>query len=541
MNRPTSPQVLFVQPRFHRNAFWNYHETCAVAGARYSAAPLGLITVAALLPPDWPVRLVDRNVEELRDEDLDWADLVMVGGMMPQQQDARRVIALAQARGRPVVIGGPDVTSSPAVYAEAEFRVLGEAEEIMADFVAAWRRGDTRGQFTATGFPDLRISPTPRFDLLKLQHYLHVGVQFSRGCPYQCEFCNVIELNGRVPRFKSIAQMLGELDALHALGYRGHVDFVDDNLIGNAKAARTFLGALGDWSEAHGHPFEYSTEASLNLADSDELLALMQRAGFFAVFVGIETPDEQALLSTRKLQNTRRDIVASVRRIYRAGMYVNAGFILGFDAESDVSARLMSDCIEDTAIPMCMVGLLYALPGTELSRRLRAEGRLHADSDRLTGDGDADQCTSGLNFDTTRSRGAILADYRAILDRINAPAAFFGRVRRLNRELDLSRHRVRHPVRRTGRDLRTFTRIVWQLGLRDPDVRTQFWRTLASSVLRNPRSLRGTMSFAALYLHVKSFSRFMDERLLAQIESTAPGSVALPAARPLAREAAALA
>ena len=537
MIRTAPPNVLLVHPRFNRNAFWNYHETCAVAGARYSAAPLGLITVAALLPPDWPTRLVDRNVEQLRGEDLDWADVVMIGCMMPQQQDAKRVIGLAHERSRPVVMGGPDVTSSPSVYAEVEFRILGEAEDIMADFIAAWRRGDTQGEFAAREFPDLRTSPRPRFELLKLKHYMHVGVQFSRGCPHQCEFCNVIELNGRVPRFKSDAQMLHELEVLHALGYRGHVDFVDDNLIGNAKAARSFLAALGTWSERHGHPFEYSTEASLNLADNDELLALMQRAGFFAVFVGIETPDEAALLGAGKLQNLRRDIAASVRRIYRAGIYVNAGFILGFDAESDEVGRLMTGCIEDAAIPMCMVGLLYALPGTALSHRLQAEGRLHADSDRLTGSDEADQCTSGLNFDTVRPRAEILADYRAILDRINAPAAFFGRVRRLNRELDLSRQRTHRPLRRTGRDLRSFSRIVWRLGVRDREVRAQFWRTLAASLLHNPRTLRGTMSFAALYLHVASFSRFIDGRLSAQIGALAPPEAPSPATRAQTRAA----
>ncbi len=524
MNRTTPPNVLLVHPRFNPNAFWNYLETCAVAGARYPAAPLGLITVAALLPPDWPVRLVDRNVESLRDEDLDWADMVMIGCMMPQQRDAKRVIALAHDRHKPVVIGGPDVTASPSVYEEAEFRVLGEAEDIMTDFVDAWRRGASQGVFTAGTFPDLENSPQPRFELLKLKHYMHVGVQFSRGCPYCCEFCNVIELNGRVPRFKSTPQMLRELDALHALGYRGHVDFVDDNLIGNAKAARPFLEALGDWGERRGHPFEYSTEASLNLADSDEILSLMRRARFFAVFVGIETPDSKSLLSAKKVQNAGRDIVASVRRIHRAGIYVNAGFILGFDVESDNVASLMSQCIESAAIPMCMVGLLYALPGTALSHRLRAEGRLHPDSDRLTSDADADQCTSGLNFETKRPRGAILADYRSILRRINAPSAFFGRVRRLNQELDLSGRRPsRHPGR-TWRDLRAFARIGWQLGLCDPEVRVEFWRAFAASLFRNPRNLRGTMSFAALYLHVKSFSRFMDQRLQARIE-------ALPAAK----------
>ncbi len=531
MSRTSRPNVLFVHPRFNPNAYWNYHETCAVAGARYSATPLGLITVAGLLPVDWPVRLVDRNVEELRDEDLTWADLVMVGGMMPQQQDAKRVIAIAQARQKPVVMGGPDVTASPDVYREVEFRVLGEAEAVMADFVAAWRRGETRGDFTAREFPDLETSPLPRFDLLKLEHYLHVGVQFSRGCPFRCEFCNVIELNGRTPRLKSTPQIMRELTALYDLGYRGHIDFVDDNLIGNQRAVRPLLRSLIEWGERHGHPFAYSTEASLNLADNDELLALMQEAGFFAVFVGIETPDEAVLLSAGKVQNTRRDIAASVRRIYRAGIFVNAGFILGFDTEADTAARLMSDCIEDTAIPMCMVGLLYALPGTALARRLAAERRLHPDSDRLTGDSDADQCTSGLNFETIRPRREILTDYRAVLNRINEPGAFFGRVRRLNRELDLSRRKLRRPRSGIGRELLILARVSWLLGVRDNRVRGQYWRTLADSLRHNPRSFRNAVSFAALYLHVKSFSSFIDGQLGDQLAALRDLVPAAPAAQ----------
>jgi len=531
------PNVLLVQPRFNPNSFWNYHETCALVGARYSAAPLGLITVAALLPPEWPLRLIDRNIEELSEEDLDWADVVMLGAMLPQQFDAKQILAWAHARNKPTVIGGPDVSSSPAVYAEADFLIRGEAEDIMADFVAAWRGGARRGDFVATEFPDMRNSPLPRFDLLKLEHYLHVGVQYSRGCPFNCEFCDVIELNGRVPRCKTSRQLLGELDALHALGYRGHIDFVDDNLIGNPRAIMPFLAALGDWSERRGHPFEFSSEVSLNLAENEELLALMQRAGFFAVFVGIESPDPVALRSVRKLQNMRRNMAESIQRFYRAGIFVNAGFIIGFDAETESVAGPMIRCIEDLAVPVCMVGLLYALPRTQLSRRLIAEGRLHVDSDRIRSGQDADQCTSGLNFQTRRPRREILTDYRAVLQRIYAPSSFFGRVQRLARALDLSRHRVVRPQGHIWRDLRSFGRLIWRLGLRDRQVRGPFWRAVSDCLRHNPRTLRTVMSFAALYLHVKPFALFMDARLKAQVEGPVPVLPALLVPDPLARTA----
>jgi radical SAM superfamily enzyme YgiQ (UPF0313 family) len=508
--------VLMVFPRFNPNSFWNYRETCDVVGRKYSAAPLGLITVAALLPREWSVRLVDRNIEELNDDDLEWADMVMIGGMLPQQADTKRVISLAHGWNKPVILGGPDVTCSPAVFGEVEFRMLGEVEEIMAEFVAAWRRGDRRGLFACKSFPDLRNSPLPRFDLLKLQHYMHVGVQFSRGCPFNCEFCNIIELNGRVPRFKTNEQMLRELDVLYTLGYRGHVDFVDDNLIGNPKIVRSFLSALGKWSEGKGRPFAFSAETSLNLADSDEMLALMRRSGFFAIFVGVETPDVQTLLSVKKRQNTNRNMAASIHKIYRAGIFVNAGFIIGFDAETDSVARTMTQCIEEMAVPICMVGLLYALPNTQLSRRLQLEGRLHANSDRA-GNDDADQCSSGLNFDTLRPRADILKDYRAVLRSIYHPASYFGRVRRMARALDPVPERLVNALPHLWRDIRSFLRISWRLGVRDRETRGPYWKALADCLLRNPPAFRTAVSFAALYLHLRPFSGFMDARLEDQI------------------------
>jgi radical SAM superfamily enzyme YgiQ (UPF0313 family) len=506
-------RALLVYPRFSGTSFWNYRDTCALMGASYPAPPLGLITVAALFPPDWEVRLVDRNVGEvLSDDDLRWADLVMTGGMLPQRVDALAIMARAHALGRPVVVGGPDATSAPAAYAEADFRVLGEAEELVPQLVEQWRGGARCGLFTASRFPDMSLSPLPRFDLLKLDRYLHVGVQFSRGCPFGCEFCNVIELNGRAPRSKSPAQMLRELDALYRLGYRGHVDIVDDNLIGARKAVKPFLRELAAWVRARGHPFEFTTEASLDLADDEQLLALMAKANFFAVFVGIETPDPVALTAANKGQNVHRAIAESVRKIHRAGIFVNAGFILGFDAERGEAADAMVRCIEATGIPVCMVGLLFALPGTKLAERLRAEGRLE-DPMREYTDDEADQCTSGLNFRTVRPRQEILRDYREILRRIYEPASYFGRARRVGRELDRHEHVLRPPLRNVWRDVRAFGRMAWRMGLADPSTRGEWWRLVADALVHNPRSLKIALSFAALYLHLGPYSRALIQRL----------------------------
>ncbi|WP_264986179.1 B12-binding domain-containing radical SAM protein, partial [Novacetimonas hansenii] len=352
-------KVLMIFPLFNAGSFWNYKEACDLTGARYPAAPLGLITVAALLPKEWDVRLVNRNTEDLSDEDFRWADMVMTGGMLPQRNDTQHIIDLCRASNKPVVVGGPDVTSSPALYGNANFQVLGEAEEIMGDFIAAWRRGAREGTFQAPmGKTDVTKSPLPRFDLLKLDQYLHVGVQFSRGCPFSCEFCDIIELYGRVPRTKTNAQVMAELDALYNLGYRGHVDFVDDNLIGNKKALKKFLPDLKRWQAERKFPFEFSTEASINLADDPDLLHSLSDTNFFAIFVGIESPDTDTLVMTQKKQNTRRSLQQSIETIHRAGIFVNAGFIVGFDSEKSSVAAGMIACIEDTAIPVCMVGLL---------------------------------------------------------------------------------------------------------------------------------------------------------------------------------------
>ncbi len=521
MTRGPHCNVLLVYPRFNPSSFWNYQATCEVVGRRYSAAPLGLITVAALLPPEWTPRLVNRNTEDLTDADLDWADLVMTGGMLPQQQDTARVIALAHSFGKPVAVGGPDVSSSPHLFPEADFKVVGEAESVIGELIAAWNGGAAEGVFTADGFPDITTSPVPRFDLLKFEQYMHVGVQLSRGCPFTCEFCNVIELNGRTPRIKTVAQMRAELTALHDLGYRGHVDFVDDNLIGNRRVVKPLLAELAVWLEEYDYPFEFSTEASINIAEDAELLALMKRANFFAIFVGIETPDPEALRSVGKRQNLRRDIVDSIHTIYRAGIFVNAGFIIGFDAEKEAVAEGMIACIEEAAIPVCMVGLLYALPNTQLWRRLTAEGRLHDDSDRPRTVSDADQCTSGLNFLTGRPRADMLADYREVLRRIYAPAAFFARVERMARGLDLAGHRVRRPLRANLRDLRSAARIIRRCGFTWPGVRGPFWRALAACLLRNPRAARTVVSQAALYLHFGPYARNLDLHLARQIEDLA--------------------
>ena len=511
-NAPIAPRacnVLLVYPRFAGETFWNFAAACEIFGARYPTSPLGLITVAAMLPASWNLRLLDRNVEELSDSDIEWADLVMTGGMLPQHDDLLEIIDLCRKLGKPVAIGGPAATSVPHFYARADFQVLGEVEDVIDDFIAAWESGARSGVFTAKKFEiDVRKTPIPRFDLLKFDRYLYVGVQFSRGCPFTCEFCDIIELYGRVPRTKTNSQMLAELDELYRLGYRGHVDFVDDNLIGNKKAVKAFLPDLKAWLEAHDYPFEFTTEASLNLADDDELLRLMNEANFVGIFVGIESPNPETLVQMRKKQNTRRSIPDSVHKIYGAGMFVTAGFIVGFDNEKSGMAGAMAELIEEAAIPVCMVGLLYALPNTQLTRRLTKEGRLHPPPEFASSR--ADQCTLGLNFDTTRPRREILTDYRDILQKAYEPAAFAGRLSQLARLLDNS---TRKRQVTTGDTRRGFQSKVQQILAALPE-QDLFRKILVQCATNNPNSLRTIVTLMAFYLHLGPFSR----HVIAQIE-----------------------
>ena len=509
MDRVSSAKAcnaLLIYPRFEAETFWSFRRTSEVFGAKHPASPLGLITVAALLPQAWSIRLLNRNTEELTDDDLDWADVIFTGGMLPQGGDIFDIVDLCRARGKPVVVGGPGVTSSPWFYRNANIQILGEAEGVIDKFVEAWESGERQGVFEAEKFQvDVTKSPIPRFDLLKFDDYLHIGVQFSRGCPFTCEFCDIIELYGRVPRAKTNAQMLAELDELYRLGYRGHVDFVDDNLIGNKKAVKAFLPELAKWLEAHDYPFEFTTEASLNLADDAELLVLLNRANFVGVFVGIESPDPATLIAMRKKQNTRRSIAQSIHKIYAAGIFVHAGFIVGFDSEKESMAEAMVDLIEEAAIPVCMVGLLYALPNTQLARRLEREARLHPPVQREDVKS-ADQCTMGLNFDTLRPRQEILADYVHILKRIYDPAAFAGRLKRLSPLLHNSSRKQstrKQELRRGLSRLEMLRRIMANL----PEPRDLFHRTLAECFASNPEATTRIVLLMALYLDVGSFSR----------------------------------
>jgi radical SAM superfamily enzyme YgiQ (UPF0313 family) len=408
--------------------------------------PLGLVTVAALFPERYRLRVVDMNVAQLTDEDLDWADLVLTSTMVVQQASLREVIARCNRRGTPVAVGGPHPTTFHADIPGADHYLLDEVEETFPRFVADWEAGRAEPVYRPESKPPVTATPIPRFDLLDLGAYASMALQFSRGCPFDCEFCDITKLFGRVPRTKSNPQMLAELDRLHQLGWRGSVFLVDDNFIGNKKEAMRLLPALAEWQRARGYPFDFYTEASVNLAKMEPLLDAMVEAGFTMTFLGIESPNPVALKQTKKTQNTDRGddqhLLHAVQKIQDKGIEVSGGFILGLDGDGPEVFDAQVAFIQEAGIPMAMVGLLTALRGTDLYARLEREGRLLAESS-------GNNVEISLNFEPELERGVLIDGYRRVLDTLydRGLASYFERCWRLLSRLPRRPRRRSRPGR----------------------------------------------------------------------------------------------
>ena len=369
--------ILLVYPEVPKNTFWSFKYALSLAGKKSAMPPLGLITVAALFPRQYHLKLVDMNIEPLTEKDIRWADAVFVSAMIVQKASLQEVIALCNRLNTPIVAGGPYPTSSYKEIQGVDHFVLGEVEDVFMDILADFEKGSAKSVYFAPQHPDLSRSVVPRFDLLKLESYASMAIQYSRGCPFKCEFCDIWAVYGNRSRVKQPAHFLAELDRLYALGWRGSVFIVDDNFIGNKhRVKKELLPSLIQWHKAHDYPFRFFTEASINMADDEMLLSLMRDAGFNDVFIGIETPSADALKETHKTQNLKTDMKQAIRKIQDYGIGVMAGFILGFDNEGDDIFDLQIAFIQDAAIPQAMVGLLTALPGTQLYARLAKEGRL---------------------------------------------------------------------------------------------------------------------------------------------------------------------
>jgi radical SAM superfamily enzyme YgiQ (UPF0313 family) len=440
-----------------------------------STEPLGLLTVAALLPQEWGKRLIDLNVAPVHDRDLAWADYVMISAMTVQRESARRIIARCKSAGVKVIAGGPLFTSEFEQFEDVSYFVLNEAEITLPLFLMDLGKGHPKRVYRTSEFPDIRNTPAPLWDLIQLKHYASISIQYSRGCPFNCDFCNITSLFGHLPRVKTTEQILRELNGIYERGWRESVFFVDDNLMGNKKHLKQeLLPALIEWRKGKkGMPF--NTEISMNLADDDELLQMLVQAGFDTVFIGVETIDEAGLVECNKKQNLNRDLVADVRRIQHAGLQVQGGFIVGFDSDTPSTFQHQIEFIQKSGIVTAMLGLLQAPPGTQLYNRMKAEGRLIGS---LTGD-NADGTT---NIIPLMSREKLQEGYQSALKYLYAPKNYYARVKTLLKEYKAPKISI--PIRMEY--IRAFFRSVIRLGILGKE-RIQYWKLVVWTLFRRPR------------------------------------------------------
>lgn len=480
--------ILLLYPEFP-DTFWSFKHALKFVKKKASLPPLGLLTVASMLPPAWQRRLVDLNVRKLRSEDIAWADIAFVSAMAVQQESARDVIARCKAAGLPVVAGGPLFTTGYAEFPEVDYFVLNEAEVTLPRFIADLENGVPERYYTADEFPALSRTPVPEWELLDMKQYASMAIQFSRGCPYRCDFCNVTALFGHKIRTKSSAQIIAELEGLRKRGWQDSVFFVDDNFIAHRSYLKNeLLPALIEWRNANNVTTKFYTECSINLADDAGLMHLMVAAGFNQVFIGIETPEDAALQACGKQHNTSRDMLDNIRRIQHAGIEVQGGFIVGFDSDTPSIFQKQIDFIQKSGIVTAMVGILQALPGTKLYERLKSEGRLlHQPS--------GDNADSNTNIVPVMDAELLRKGYREMMNHLYAPKFYYQRIRTLLKEYHAPQLKRRFRMNQ----LMAFARSTVMLGVIGRE-RFHYWRMLAWTVVNRQQALPLAVTLA-IYGH----------------------------------------
>ncbi len=503
-------RTLLIYPVFPPT-FWSYEKILELVDRKVLLPPLGLITVAAILPQTWEFKLVDRNIRTVTQAEWDWAELVIISGMIVQKTDFLAQIQEAKQRGKLVAVGGPYPTSVPEDIQEvgADFLILDEGEITLPMFIEAIQRGEKTGIFRTAEKPSVTETPIPRYDLLQLDAYDSMSVQFSRGCPFQCEFCDIIVLYGRKPRTKTPEQLLKELDYLYELGWRRGVFMVDDNFIGNKRNVKLLLKALKVWQAEHQYPFRFNTEASVDLAADAELMDMMVECNFDAVFLGIETPDEDSLELTKKYQNTRSPLLEGVDKIIKAGLRPMAGFILGFDGEKDGAGSRIIEFVEQAAIPTALFSMLQALPNTALWHRLEKEGRLINQ-----GKYDINQTTL-INFVPTRSVEDIAEEYIDTFWTLYDPERYLERTYRCFLKLGAPKC---HPPAKAPSwvDLRALAIVIWRQGVKR-STRWKFWRYLFSIIQNNPAVWEHYLTLCAHNEHFLEYRQIVKTEIEKQL------------------------
>lgn len=493
-------KILFVYPEYP-DTFWSFKYALKFISKKAAFPPLGLLTVAALLPGEWEKKLIDMNVEELRDEHIAWADLVFLGAMLIQSACAQEVVGRCRAAGKRIVAGGPLFTTQHEKFAGIDHFVLNEAEITLPRFLSDLAAGSPGPLYTSGCRPDITRTPVPLWSLINLKNYATMPVQYSRGCPFNCEFCDIVIMNGRIPRTKTPEQMVREFQALYDAGWRKSVFIVDDNFIGNKRNVKQVLPVLAGWQKEKGFPFTLLTEASIDLAGDSELMQMMSKANFFKVFVGLESPNAESLRECDKQQNVSRNLAEAVSIIHRHGMQVMGGFIVGFDHDPENIFELQKKFIQEVGIVTAMVGLLTALPQTRLWHRLKAEGR-------LLGDASGENTDGLLNFQPVMDKEMLLNGYRKLLGTIYSQKYYY---QRINTFLRSYRPTVRARINRD--DIVALLRSIWQLGVKSR-ARFQYWKLLVKTLLVKHRAIPTAVELAIFGLHF--------EQILKRLNGSSP-------------------
>lgn len=485
-------KILLVYPEYP-DTFWSFKYALKFISKKATHPPLGLLTVAAMLPKEWEKRLVDMNVATLRDKDLEWADFAFISAMSVQKAAAKEVISKCKKIGIKIVAGGPLFTTEYENFEDVDHLVLNEAEITLPPFLEDLRNGCAKHIYISKEPPNIEKTPVPLWELIDMKKYVSMNVQYSRGCPFDCEFCDISVLYGHKVRTKSKDQILVELESLYSQGWRGGVFFVDDNFIGNKrKLKKEILPAVIKWMEGKRHPFSFNTEASIDLSDDEELMQLMVKAGFTSVFVGIETPNEESLTECNKVQNKNRDLVACVKNIQKFGLQVQGGFIVGFDSDPPSIFERISAFIQESGIITAMVGLLNAPRDTRLYQRLVKEGRLLKD---ISGD----NTDFTINFIPKMDYEILIKGYQRIISRIYSPKPYYERVKRF-----LSEYRPlqKRAFRLHFSHLGAFFKSILFLGIKDED-RIYYWKLFFWSLFRRPRLFPLAIAFAIHGFHFR--------------------------------------
>jgi radical SAM superfamily enzyme YgiQ (UPF0313 family) len=487
-------KILLVYPKYP-DTFWSFKHALKFIFKKAVFPPLGLLTVAAMLPEKWEKKLVDMNTTTLTDRDLEWADYVFLSAMVAQQNSAREVIDRCKELGTRIVAGGPFF--SPGYedwgFDGIDHLIFGETENTLPLFIEDLEKGCAKHIYAAEGFPDIRKAPVPLWSLIDKKKYQSMSIQYSRGCPFDCEFCDIVVLNGHKPRTKDKDQIIAELDAVYDMGWRGGVFFVDDNFIGNKRKLKSeILPAVIEWMEEKKHPFTFYTEASINLADDEELMRMMTTAGFDMIFVGIESPSKESLVECNKLQNKNRNLLASVKRMQNYGLQVQGGFIVGFDSDPLSIFKSQIDFIQKSGIVTAMVGVLMAPPETRLYKRLKKENR-------ILPKGSGDNTDGSTNFIPKMGREALTSGYRHVVDTIYAPNQYYERIKTLLREYKPGNKGTFRP---SLLHLVALIRFTWVLGIMEKG-RIHYWKLVGWTLLRRPKTFPLSMALAVQGFHFR--------------------------------------